>query len=126
MNIVLWIAQVLLAFGFLGTGYGHAFKADELQGQPRMEWMKALPRWLKTFIGISEMAGGVGVLLPALTGIQPWLTPLAAALLALVMLLAFVFHVVRREYPNLVVNAILFALAAFVAYGRWVLLPIGG
>lgn len=85
-----------------------------------MQWIAAVPRPLFTFIGICEMAGGIGVLLPALTGIQPWLTPLAAALLAAIMLLAFIFHVARREFPNLAINTILFLLAVFVVYGRWV------
>jgi hypothetical protein len=71
-----------------------------------------------------DRPGGLGAILPAVTGIQPWLTPLAAALLALVMLLAFVFHIMRREYPNLAINSILFLLAVFVAYGRIVLLPL--
>lgn len=88
-----------------------------MKAQRGRQWIGALPRWLMTFIGICEMAGGVGIVLPALTGILPWLTPLAAALLALVMLLAFGFHVFRREYPNLAINTILFLLAVFVAYG---------
>jgi uncharacterized membrane protein YphA (DoxX/SURF4 family) len=124
LNIVLWIAQVLLAFGFLSVGYSHAFNAEKMKAQRGMQWIGALPRWLMSFIGICEMAGGLGAILPAVTGIQPWLTPLAAALLALVMLLAFVFHVVRREYPSLAINSILFLLAVFVAYGRIVLLPL--
>ena len=124
MNTVLWIAQVLLALGFLSIGYNHAFNSEKMKVQRGMQWIDALPRWLMIFIGVSEMAGGLGAVMPALTGIYPWLTPLAACLLALVMLLAFVFHVVLREYPNLAINTILFILAAFVAYGRFVLLPI--
>lgn len=64
------------------------------------------------------------MILPDATGILPWLTPLAAALLALMMLLAAGFHLVRREYPNIVLNLILLALAAFVAYGRFVIVPL--
>lgn len=123
LNIVIWIAQVLLAFGFLSVGYSHAFNAEKMKAQRGMQWIGSLPRRLMSFIGICEMAGGLGAVLPAVTGIQPWLTPLAAALLAVVMLLAFVFHVARREYPNLAINSILFLLAVFVAYGRIVLLP---
>ncbi len=64
------------------------------------------------------------MILPTLTGILPWLTPLAASGLALIMLLAAGFHLVRREYPNIVFNLVLFALAAFVAYGRFVVVPL--
>src|SRR5690554_5832859 len=114
MNMALWAAQVLLAIGFLGAGYFHAFKADTAKTRPEMAWMQALSPGLRRFIGLSEMAGGLGALLPMLSGILPWLTPLAAALLALVMALAILFHISRKEYGNLAANIPLLLLAAFV------------
>lgn len=66
---------------------------------------------------------GIGIILPALAGILPWLTPWAAVGLALIMLLAAVFHLVRREYANIVFNLVLLVLAAFVAYGRFFIVP---
>lgn len=75
-------------------------------------------------IGVLEVAGGVGVIAPALSHILEWLTPLAALGLTLLMVSAIVFHVVRREYPNIALNLILGLLAAFVAYGRYVLVPL--
>jgi uncharacterized membrane protein YphA (DoxX/SURF4 family) len=123
MNIALWILQFLLGFAFLAAGYNHAFRLAAMSKVPRMEWMAAVPAPVMRTIGIFEMLGGLGIVLPMLTGVQVWLTPLAAALLAVVMLFAFVFHVARKEYPNLVINFVLFALAAFVAYGRYVLVP---
>jgi hypothetical protein len=119
MNIVVWIAQGLLALGFLTVGYGHAFNAAKMREMPRMEWIKAIPPALMTFIGAAEMAGGLGVLLPMVTGIWPWLTPIAAGLLAVVMLLAIFFHLQRREFAIIRGNVILLLLAAFVAWGRW-------
>lgn len=86
--------------------------------------MGAVPKPLLTFIGVAEILGGVGLIAPAATGILPWLTPLAAAALALVMLLARGFHAMRREYPNIVNNLVLLAVAAFVAYGRWMAAPL--
>lgn len=124
MDIILWVGQVLLSLGFVFIGFNHATRASQMAEMPNMGWIKAVPPKLMVFIGISEMLGGIGVVLPAVTGILPWLTPLAAAGLALVMLLAFVYHVFRKEYPNLVTNLILFILAAFVAYGRGLLLPL--
>lgn len=123
MNIVLWILQILVGLAFIMAGYIHGFKPDQLKGQPGGQWISDIPDGLRLFIGISEILGGVGVILPAVTGILPWLTPLAAALLALVMLLAAGFHATRREYPGIAINTVLFALAAFVAYGRFVLVP---
>ncbi|QYK50368.1 MAG: DoxX family protein [Anaerolineales bacterium] len=119
MPIVLWVAQVLLGIAFLGAGYFHAFKAGDAPPRPEMAWMQAISPGLRRFIGLSEIAGGLGVLLPMLTGILPWLTPLAATLLALVMLLAVLFHLGRKEYANLAINLPLLLLAAFVAWGRW-------
>jgi putative oxidoreductase len=73
---------------------------------------------LLRFIGVAELAGGLGLILPAATRIRPMLTPLAALGLATIMTLAFVFHIQRGEWDALPVNAVLGALAAFVAWGR--------
>ena len=123
MNIALWVIQALLGLAFISVGPSHAFRVDQMKTRPGMGWVTAVPRGLMTFIGICEMLGAVGLILPALTGILPWLTPLAAALLAVIMLLAAGFHLPRREYRNMVFNLILLALAAFVAYGRFVVTP---
>jgi DoxX-like protein len=80
-------------------------------------------RALTRFIGICELLGGLGLLLPALTGILPWLTPLAATGLALIMILAIGFHASRREWSAIGFNSVLLVLAAFVAYGRFFVLP---
>ena len=74
---------------------------------------------LHYFSGAAEILAGLGLILPGLFKSYTWLTPLAAAGLVLVMLGAAVFHITRGEYPNVVQNIILAALAAFVAYGRW-------
>lgn len=122
VDIVLWILQILLALGFLAAGINHATQRDRASG--RMAWMLAVPKPLMTTIGILEIAGAAGLVLPHATGIAPWLTPLAAALLALVMVFATVFHLRRPgEGMNIVTNLVLGALAAFVAYGRLVLEP---
>lgn len=121
MNIVLWVLQGLLGLAFSVFGYNHGFNVERGKTRPMMAWMGALPRGLMTFIGCCEILGAIGLVLPGLTGIQAWLTPLAAALLALMMLLAALFHLPRHEYPNMVGNLVLLALAAFVAYGRFVL-----
>lgn len=123
MNIVLWIAQVLLGLAFIAAGINHAFRYEQMKAQPGGLWVTAIPRGLLTFIAICEILGGIGVILPALTGILPWLTAWAAMGLALIMLLAALFHLVQREYPNILLNLVLLALAVFVAYGRFVVLP---
>ena len=120
MNIVLWMAQVLLALAFLVVGMTHAFLFDPNNIPQGLEWMADLPRPLLMFIGLAEIAGALGVVLPWATGIQKQLTPLAAALLALMMLLAIGFHLMRGEMMNIPPNVVLLALAAFVAWGRYI------
>src|SRR3954466_119850 len=122
MNIALWIVQVLLAAAFIFAGVTKAFRYE--YAHANLPWVKDVPRGLTTFIGVAELLGGLGLLLPALTGMLPWLTPLAAAGLALIMLLAIGFHATRREWSAIGFNTVLLLLAAFVAYGRFVIMPL--
>lgn len=121
MNIVLWILQVLLALAFFI--HGRMMLQPPTQAQPGMSYIHDLPAGLRRFIGVVEILGGIGLVLPALVSILPVLTPIAAAGLVIVMVLAAIYHVPRREYPNIVLNLVLAALALFIAYGRFVLLP---
>jgi hypothetical protein len=85
-----------------------------------MAYVLAIPPRLRRFVGVAELLAAAGLILPWLTNILPWLTPLAATGLVIVMIGAVVFHISRREYPNIVFNLSLLALAAAVAYGRFV------
>jgi hypothetical protein len=123
MNIILWALQVVLALKFVSVAYTHGFRADQTKMQRGIQRLGAVARPLLTFVALCAFLGGVSLILPAATGILTWLTPLSAVLLALMMLLAVGFHVACRESPNIVVGLVLFALAAFVAYGRWVIAP---
>ena len=120
MNTALWIAQGLLAAVFLGAGAMKAFAFDRFAEQ--MDWARPMGRSKVGAIGAAEIAGALGLVLPMLLGIAEFLTPLAALGLALVMMLGGAFHFRRGEMPNIGGNVVLFALAAFVAWGRWDLL----
>lgn len=113
----LWIVQILLAGAFAAAGFMKATTplADLVQMLP---WVATTPAFLVRFIGVAELAGAVGLILPALTRIKPSLTAVAAAALVLVMLLASLFHISRGELGALPVNTVLAGLAAFVAWGR--------
>lgn len=114
MNIALWIVQLILCIAFLGSGGMKVFayrKYKESVGRD-LDLSKALV----TFIGISELAGALGLILPGFTGIAPRLAPLAALGLAVIMLLAVGFHLKRKESPAPAV--VLLILAGFVAVGR--------
>jgi hypothetical protein len=127
MKTALWIAQILWGVFFSITGFGKicCYKpALWNQALHQVPWFSAVPQDLFVFIGVCEFLGGVGLILPALTGVKPKLTPIAAVGLALVMFLAAVFHIMRGEYNFLPVNLVLGGVAAFIAYGRLFARPI--
>ena len=88
-----------------------------------LNWVADMP-WLVRFIGASELAGALGLILPSLTRIMPRLTSLAGLGLFTVMVLASGFHVVRGEFGGLPITFVLGGLAAFVAWGRYRGAPI--
>jgi crotonobetainyl-CoA:carnitine CoA-transferase CaiB-like acyl-CoA transferase len=120
-NLLLWIGQVLLALAFLSVGYGHTLAFGQWSIRPGMTWLAAAGRDRMRIIGGLEALGAIGLILPAATGILPWLTPVAASCLAVIMALAAVYHLRRPgEGRNVVLNVILGAMAVLVAYGRFV------
>jgi uncharacterized membrane protein YphA (DoxX/SURF4 family) len=122
MNIALWVASILLALVFLSTGIMKTFRYE--QDGEKLQSIEGLPRGLVAFIGACEILGALGLILPAATGILPWLTPLAAAGLFLVMVLAAGFHAVRHESSGIGLTLVLMLLAAFVVYGRFMTVPL--
>ena len=122
MTIALWVAQVLGAAFFVM--HGVMFQNPE-RARARLPYARALGVRTLRAIGALEILGGVGLIVPALTGILPWLTSFAGVGLAVIMILAIPFHIVRREWPNIGLNLVLGTIAAFVAYGRFVIEPVG-
>ena len=122
MNIVLWILQVLLAAAFLAHGWLFLSPPPEV-----VEQMNAtLPRWFQLFLGVMEVLAGVGLTLPGMTRILPWLVTWAAVGVMIVTVSATVLHVVRGEMSSAGITLILLAMATFVAYMRHRVLPIAG
>ena len=119
MNVVLWIVEVLLALLF--AVHGRVMLFPEKEQTQWMPYIEAIPSALRRFIGAVEVLAAVGLILPQLTNILPWLTPLAGAGLVIVMVLAIIFHIPRKEYPNIIFNLVLLILSAFVVYGRFVI-----
>ncbi len=104
MNISLWISQSILAIFFIMVGALKLFSPiDGLVEQ--MPWVIDVPSALVRFIGLAEIAGGIGLVLPAVAKILPWLTPLAGAALALNMVFSIAFHVSRGEFSNLILKS---------------------
>src|SRR5881397_2725986 len=118
-HIVLWSGQGLLALFFLAAG------APKLIGRGLERWtgFSDLPRPLVVFIGFTEVLGAAGLVLPMATGILPWLTPLAAVGLALIVLMAAGFHLRADERLNALESGFWASIAAVIAIGRWDLVP---
>jgi hypothetical protein len=120
MNIVLWILQVLLALAFLAHGWLFLWPPPEIAVQMNA----SLPRWFQLFLGVAEMAAGVGLTVPGLTRIAPWLVAWAAGGIMIVMASATIWHVVRGEIGSAAITLVLLAMATFVAYMRHRVRPI--
>jgi hypothetical protein len=120
MNIVLWILQVLLAVAFFAHGWLLLAPPPDIAGQ----MAAALPRWFWVFLGVAEVAAAIGLTLPGLTRIQPWLVTWAAVGVMIVMVSATVWHIARNENSSALVTLVLLAMATFVAYARYRVLPI--
>ncbi len=122
MSIALWIAQVLLAGMYGMAGNMKMFQPDSVRKNAQMTWAHDKQDEYIRFVGISELLGAVGLILPILTGILAWLTPVAAIGLSLIQLLAiFSVHLPKKEYNVIPVNIVLLALSVFVTYGRFAL-----
>ena len=120
MNILLWLLQVLLAIAFFAHGYILLVPPAAIVDQMNA----SLPRWFQISLGVAEILATVGLTLPAFTRIQPWLVSGAAAGIMIVMICATVFHVMRGEVSSAITTFVLLAIATFVAYLRWRVLPI--
>jgi len=121
MNIALWIVQVLLALAFFAHGLLLLSPPAEIATQLNA----SLPRWFWIFLGIAELAAAVGITLPGLTRILPWLVAWAAGGIMIVMVSATVFHLARGEFSSAAITLLLLVMATFVAYMRHRVLPIG-
>jgi uncharacterized membrane protein YphA (DoxX/SURF4 family) len=117
MNLALWIVQGLLALAFIAIGAMKLFAYEKFKAQSERNGPTGITRGLATFIGLAEVAGGIGIVLPMATNVAPSLSLWAAVGLSTIMLLAIGFHLRRHEPP--VAPAILFVLAMFVVFGRF-------
>ena len=120
MNVVLWILQVLLAIAFFAHGWLFLSPPPEI-----VEQMNAsMPRWFQLFLGVAEVLAAVGLTLPGLTRILPWLVTWAAGGIMIVMVAATAYHLQRGEMSSAAITFALLAMATFVAYMRHRVLPI--
>jgi len=121
MTYALWIVQGLLAALFLFAGGAKlVLPLDQMAGPV------ALPGWFLRVLGVAEVLGALGLILPGLLRIRPGLTPLAAAGLVIIMIGATAVTLAGGMVAMALMNVVVALLAAFVAYGRWRLAPHRG
>jgi len=120
MNILLWVLQVLLAVVFIAHGLLLLMPPPDIAAQMVM----SLPRWFWVFLGVAELAAAIGLTLPGLTRVMPWLVSWAAAGIMIVMISATGYHIVRGEISSAAVTFVLLIMATFVAYMRLRVMPI--
>lgn len=121
MRILLWVLQILLAAAFLAHGLLLLSPPPEIAAQ----MLAVFPRWFWLFLGIAEVLAAVGLILPGVTRISPWLVTWAAVGIMFVMVSATIYHVVRGERSSALITLVLLAMATYVAYMRHRVLPIG-
>ena len=125
LSIVLWVVQVLLALLFIFAGGMKLVTPLENLAAAAPPGSVVLPGAFVRFIGVAELLGGIGLILPSLLRIKPGLTPLAAAGLVIIMIGAVAVTLMGSTGAGMaVVPAVTGLLAGFVAYGRWRLSPI--
>ena len=121
MNVALWVVQGLLAALFLlAGGMKLVLPVEEMTKQIQ------LPGLFLRFIGVAEVLGAIGLVLPGLLRIRPGLTPLAAAGLVIIMIGATVVTLASGMLAPALISLVVGLLAALVAYGRWRLAPHRG
>jgi uncharacterized membrane protein YphA (DoxX/SURF4 family) len=123
MEIILWVVQVLAGLTFLLAGFMKTTQPIPTLAK-KMSWVNSFSPPFVRFIGAVEFLGGLGLIAPAATGILPWLTPLAAAGLAVVMIGAVVYHINHHEYSMITPSGVLLILAVLVLVGRGFILPL--
>jgi uncharacterized membrane protein YphA (DoxX/SURF4 family) len=125
MSVVLWIAQILVAILFCFAGF-LKLTSPIPQLAAMIPWTGQSPETFVRILGAVDLAGGIGILLPAATRILPSLTVIAALGCSVLQVFAIAFHSSRGEFGVLPLNFVLLPLAIFVFWGRWKKAPIEG
>jgi uncharacterized membrane protein YphA (DoxX/SURF4 family) len=118
LSIALWVTQALLSVSFLCGGVMKLFQPVE-QLSAMWPWTAEVsPAFLK-FTGVVDLLGGLGIILPSLLRIKPWLTPVAAVAIVVQMVGASAFHIARGEASDIGANIVFALMALFIGWGRW-------
>jgi hypothetical protein len=123
MNSILWVLQIILSIKLVSAAYTHGLRQDKESVQEAIQKVGVLARPMLAIAAAGTLLGAVGLIIPGAVGVMSWVTPWIAAILAGMLLVSIVPHVIGRGKPKIWVSLILCAMAAAVAYGRWVVAP---
>lgn len=118
MNTVLWILQSLIAVTFLYSGVNKSIYPEQKLVAKGQTGVEGLPISLIRFIGVSEILGAIGIILPSLLHILPVLTTISSIGFAVIMVPAAIIHYKRHEPQNVFTNCVIFVICVFIVYGR--------
>lgn len=122
MNIALWALQIIAGLAFMLAGFMKVTQPITTL-EKSMTWVNSFSPPFVRFIGAVEFLGGAGLILPAATGLLPWLTLVAATGLFIVMAGAVVYHLQRNDYAHLTPSVVLLVLSILILVGRWFIEP---
>ena len=125
MNVFLWVLAGILAIKLFTAAISHGLQQGKADMQQAMGKLGRSARVVHGLVGLLLVLTTAGLILPGLLGWPAWVTPGSALAAAFLLLISILLHVRTREKPKVFVSLVLFAFAAFVAYGCWFLLPFG-
>jgi len=116
LNIILWISQILIAILLLSGTFIKFMPIEKVAAM--MPWTGEVPVWAVRLLGVIDLLGAIGLILPAALGIKRKLVAVTALCIVLLMISAIVFHVARNEASSIGINIFTASVAAFIAWGR--------
>jgi hypothetical protein len=123
MNVFLWALQIILTIKLLTVTLTHGLQQNKPTLQEARQKMGRTSRLLLYLAALGGLLGALGLILPGLFGAAAWITPLTASLVAVMLAISILLHLHSRDKPKVFVSLVLFTFAAFIAYGRWALVP---
>ena len=124
MDYLLWALQIILGIKYFTIAYSHGLRQDQEKMKTGIVRMGPVARPLLLLVAVVSLFVVAGLILPGVSSLPSWITPMAAAVLAAMNLLALLLHFRCRERPNVIPMFVLLVMSAFLAYGRWKLLPL--
>lgn len=124
MDTALWIIQIILSIKLATVSYTHGLRQSQPTMREALQKMGKFSRPFLYLISVCTFIGAVILVLAGVLGLSTWVLSITAVIMSILLLFSIFFHIKSREKPKIFVSVVLFVFAVFVAYGRWVLVPL--